>query len=784
MKYTLLAGAFLLLTNTSFAQQLIRGKITDSQTGEPLAGANIVVNGTADGTSSDKNGEFSIDVSEEQHSVSVSFVGYETINIPVSGIKGQVNIPLVNSGLILSEVTVKGYENNKKLIETSGAIAMLSTREIQRGDNTAILPALNTVPGVKMEASGPGDYRVSIRGSVISDPWGIRNVKLYWNDVPLSSPDGTASHGVDIDPAMISGIEVLKGPSASLYGAGNGGVILFKSDKATFGQRLAETSFTAGSYGLHRFNSRYRASGENFNVAANIVTQRYDGYRENGWGAKDLVNMFAQFYPSDKRSLNFIVNHATGGFGISGSLDSAQIENNPRQAATFNRDNRTSVKEYNYTLVGGSQTYDFTEKFSNVTSLFASTQTLDHPYGSSASYNGYLKESTFGYGFRTKFLFDHDFGEIKSRFILGDEYQYQHQFDNTFQVVNDVPGTWPETGNPIGDLIWISNSNVAFAQAEFDFPTKTFLTLGASYNKLWYDIVDLLRTSGHTDGTGTINFDGKLSPRIGIVQTVRENLAMHASVSYGYSPPPSWEINNFDGTLNTGIKPEDGVNYEVGVRGNIISERINIDISTYQMFLDNAIVPLVNKNGTTSYRNAGATNQKGIEAMLSYVAIQDTRKIFSLLKIWTSVTGTDYRFKGYRTESFDWSTFSVVQHDNSGKKVTGVVPFTLTGGVDMEMKGGIYFNAVAYLYSSAPMNDANSAWSNAYTLVNSKVGFRAKFGKFGADVFAGVNNALDAQYSSLISLNANANGTPSKWFNPAAGVNYYGGVKVSYSLRP
>jgi len=782
MNRILLAAVCLLLGYTGFAQQVVRGKVMDNQTGEPLPGASVMIVGTAQGTLTDGHGDFSIDAHPGQHSLSISFVGYETVIVPLTENNKTIHVSLITSGLVLSEITVKGYENNKKLVETAGAIALLTTREIQRGDNTEILPALNTIPGVKMESYGPGNYRISVRGSVISDPWGIRNVKLYWNDVPMSSPDGTASHGVDIDPSMISSVEVLKGPSGSLYGAGNGGVILFKSDKSPFGQNFAETAYTAGSYGLRRFNARYRASGENFNVAANIVSQRYDGYRENGWSSKDMVNLFAQFYPSEKRSLNFIVNHATGGYGIAGGLDSAQVAADPRQAAPFNRDNKTSVKKYNYTLFGGSQTYNFTDNFVNTTSLFTSIQTLDHPYGDSPSYNGYLKESTFGYGFRTKFVFSHNIGSVKSHVVIGDEYQYQHQFDNTFQVINDVAGTWPETGNLTGNLIWISHSNIMFAQAEFEFPTRTFVTIGASYNKLSYDVIDLFRDAAHTDGTGTIGFSGKLSPRIGIVQSLREDLSVHGSVSYGYSPPPSWEINNFDGTLNTGIKPEDGVNYEVGVRGNLLKDKLNLDISAYRMFLDNAIVPLVNNYGTTSYRNAGSTNQKGVEAMLSYLALNNPNKPLSLLKIWASITRNDYRFKGYQTESFDWNTFTIVQRDNSGNKVTGVVPFSMAAGVDVETKTGIYFNIVGYHYNRAPMNDSNTAWSNAYTLLNAKIGFRKTLGKWGVDLFAGVNNALDAHYSSLINLNADANGTPAAWFNPAAGANFYSGLKLRRSF--
>ncbi|UAY52718.1 TonB-dependent receptor [Ferruginibacter albus] len=782
MKKLLLLLVVTIATATGYSQNSIKGKITDKETGAPLQGATVIVTGTKTSTQTIANGEFDINSENDIRSITISNIGYEPQELTITKKTDFINIELASTVTNLSSVTVTGYETNRKLSETAGSIGLLKAADIQRGNNIDILSAVNTVPGVKMETAAQGDFRISIRGSVISDPWGIRNVKLYWNDIPLSSPDGTASHGVDVDPVMLGSIEILKGPSASLYGSGNGGVILFKSDKAAYGQNELETGYTGGSYGLSRFTTTYKTAGSNFNVAANVVSQRYDGYRENEWAKKDAVNIFAQVFPDEKRTVNFLVNHATGGFGIAGALDSAELAQDPKKAVQFCKDNKTSVKKYDYTILGVSQVYRFSDKFQNTTGAYGSFQTLDHPYGESVSYNGYLKESTGGYGARTKFVFSPAFGNVKARFTLGDEYQYQHQFDNTFQITNDSAGTWPETGKLTQNMIMMSTSNIIFAQADFDLPHKIFLTLGASYNKLSYDITDLLQDSGHTNYTGTIDFAAKLSPRIGLVKQINENLAAHASISYGYSPPPSWEINNFDGTLNTTIKPEDGVNYEVGVRGSLLKDKLSYDISAYQLLLTNAIVPVATQYGTTSYRNAGSTDQKGIEALLSYIFTNDKRKNISLLKPWISITANNYKFKTYQVETFDWNTYSVVKADNSGKDVTGVIPFTFVAGVDLEMKQGVYFNIVYYSYAKAPMNDANTAYSNAYSLLNAKLGYKKSIGRFGIDVFAGVNNALDTKYSSLISLNADANGTPAAWYNPSPGINYYGGIKLKYNF--
>lgn len=767
------------------AQNSLSGKITDQQTAEPLVGATVKTSNAKDAVITNNKGEFTLQSISMIEAIEISYVGYETQQLKVSADTKFVNVSMASSNVNLSTITVTGYENNRKLLETAGSIALLKAKELQRGDNMDIMPAINTIPGVKMEAYAAGNYRISIRGSLVNNPWGVRNVKIYWNDIPLSSPDGTAQKNIDFDPAIIGSLEVVKGPSGSMYGAGNGGVLLIKNTKGGTGETSLETGYTRGSYGFGRFQATYKTAGDNFNLTANVVSQRYAGYRENNWGNKDVINLFSQFFPSEKRSLNFFITHVTGSLGIAGGLNKSQADSMPTQALQFNKDNKISVKKYDATVLGASQTYRFNDLFSNTTSVYGNFQTYDHPFGSSIYYNGYFKESMVGYGGRTKFVFSPALGNIKARFSIGGEYQYQHQLGNTFTVINDQVGTWPEAGDLYQNDIVVSKSKMLFAQAEFDLPAKIFLTLGASYTNLSYDILDLFKDSAHVNYSGLLKFPAKTSPRIGLVKEISNNLAVHGSASYGYSPPPVWEINNYDGTLNKGIKPEDGVNYEIGIRGNILKSKFNFDITAYQMHLKNAIVPVAQANGTTAYRNAGLTDQKGIEAALSFIAINDPTKRIAFLKPWISYTYNNYLFEDYKTQSFDWATYSVKTIDNSGKHVTGVVPNSLSAGLDLETKYGLYFNSLFYYYDKIPLNDANTYYADAYSLLNGKLGFRKNIHRIGVDVFAGVNNAMDTHYSSLLLYNADATsyGAPPQFYNPSPGVNYYGGVKIKYNFK-
>lgn len=783
MKSFIIASLLLFWSSVVFAQNLLRGKVTDQQTGASLPGATIKAGTTV--RSATGEGEFELPFAAGTETMEVSFIGYETRIIKLQGDMGYLNIALVSSNTNLSTVTVTGYETNRRLLETAGSIGVLRAKDLQRGDNMDIMPAMNTIPGVKMEAYSAGNYRISIRGSLINNPWGIRNLRIYWNDIPLSSPDGTALKTIDFDPTIIGSVEVLKGPSGSMYGAGNGGVLLVKNSKAEQGKTTVEAGYTGGSYGFSRLQTAYKSSGENYSIAASIVRQRYDGYRENNWGNKDIVNLFTEFRPNPKSRVSFFATHVTGSLGIAGGLNKSQADSMPTQALQFNKNNKISVKKYEATALGASHSYQFSDLFSNTTSIYGNFQTYDHPFGSSIYYNGYLKESLSGYGARTKFVYSPVLFHIKSRFSIGGEYQFQNQMGNTFSIINDQPGTWPETGDLRQNDIVKSTSKMIFAQAEFDLPANTFLTLGASYNKLSYDILDMFKGAGHVDYSGLLEFPDKISPRVGLVKAITNNISAHASMSFGYSPPPVSQLNNYDGTLNKSIKPEDGTNYELGIRGAIFKTKLNFDITAYQMYLGNAIVPVARPDGTTAYRNAGKTNQKGIEAALSYILFNDSKNMVSFLKPWVSYTFNDYEFTDYKTQSFDWGSSSVVTKDNSGKKVTGVVPNSVSAGIDLDTRIGVYANAICYYYDKSPLNDGNTYYAAAYSLLNIKLGYRKTFNQVAVDISAGINNAFDTQYTSLLLYNADATsgGAAPQFYNPSVGVNYYAGVKIKYSFK-
>ena len=145
----------------------------------------------------------------------------------------------------LQSITVTAFGSNAKWKDAPASVAIINQKQLQQFDNKTLVPVLNTVAGVRMEERSPGSYRLSIRGSLIRSPFGVRNIRVYWNDIPLTDAGGnTYLNLVDIN--QLSSIEIIKGPASSMYGANTGGAVLMKSDPSSPNPKGSKNNFIAG----------------------------------------------------------------------------------------------------------------------------------------------------------------------------------------------------------------------------------------------------------------------------------------------------------------------------------------------------------------------------------------------------------------------------------------------------------------------------------------------------------------------------------------------------------
>jgi len=209
-----------LLCSSIYAQSTtIEGKITDA-TGMSLPGVNINEKGTKNGTSTDFEGSFKINVSNSKATLIISYLGFQTQEVSVAG-KSKINVTLAEQSNSLNEVVVVGYGSVKKT-DLTGSVSTISAATITERNTTSPLEAIQgSTPGVQISsASGrAGDgYKVVIRG----------NNSLVGSS-PLYIVDGVPVDNIDfLNPQDISRMDVLKdASSAAIYGSrGASGVII------------------------------------------------------------------------------------------------------------------------------------------------------------------------------------------------------------------------------------------------------------------------------------------------------------------------------------------------------------------------------------------------------------------------------------------------------------------------------------------------------------------------------------------------------------------------------
>jgi iron complex outermembrane receptor protein len=288
------------------------------------------------------------------------------------------------------------------------------------------------------------------------------------------------------------------------------------------------------------------------------------------------------------------------------------------------------------------------------------------------------------------------------------------------------------------------------------------LTLGLSENFSGYDIDRQVDAAGGKTGLQTRKFAPILVPRIAVNYQFNPFSSVYGSISSGFSPPTLDEVRTNEGSVNLALEAEKGLNYEVGYR--LGKGRLNVELIAYYLKLNETITTFANPNGVVLFQNAGATDQKGIEASVDYAVFRNADGFVRDFLLGTAYTGQFFTFTDYKKRGQDFS----------GNDLTGVPAHNLVSRLDLRTRPGIYLNFTHQFTEEIPLNDANTVYQDPYSLVNLRIGWLKSLGDWELEIFAGLDNLLDASYSLGNDLNAFAG----RFYQPAPTRNGYGGVKI------
>lgn len=775
----LFAIALLGITPIVLAQSkhyTLNGQVLDTDTWQPLLQVKISIPDRPILVYSDTLGNFSLSDSLPIIGLSFSKKDYYDKNIQVATDADRIITYLqreikqnsidnkensfasnetISDSLPIAEIIAQGFVSNKQIFQTAGAISVITQKTIARDNEGSLLPALNTIPGVRVEERSPGSYRIAIRGSnLLRSPFGIRNLKTYWNDIPLTDARGTTAINL-LDLQHINSMEIIKGPAASIYGAGNGGVLLLRSQYAKQQENKFEIGTSIGNFGLFRQYQNIYIGTERASIAAQYTHHQSDGYRQHSGFNRNSISSNARFYINNKHTLKPFLLYTDLHYQIPGGLTLDENNANRQQARSDFKAQNASVAQQ--TLLGGiAYQYESKKWLANV-AISGSHTNFDNPFTTN-----YKTETALSWNSRAHISYHINLGKMGDiRSTIGGEWQQSNiEAGNYGNLLGNK-----DTLNFIDDIVPMQY--LLFAQTELNLPRHWTITIGASQSQLAYRL--LRSTYTMQQNRDTLSYAGIWSPRIALLKSWNNKWAIHSSISYGFSPPSLDEIRTSNGNINQQLYAEQGINYETGIRANLLNKRLFVDICAYYLRINDAMTRYTDPNGTVLFQNTGTTNNKGIELLLRYDYLPNKpNNTLKTCNTWLSYTYSQYNFGNYIDKGNNYS----------GNKLTGTAPHLLVIGIDIALKMGIYAS-VTHTYTDAiPLNDANTVYSKPFNLLKARIGYQKIWGKLQIDTYITADNLLNEKYSLGNDLNAFAD----RYYQPSAARNINIGAKIGIAF--
>src|SRR5665213_629099 len=389
----------------------------------------------------------------------------------------------LDSSKTLENVIVKAYEQNRSLIDVAAPVSVIGQAQLNRFGNMSILPALNITPGVSMEERSPGSYRLNIRGSSLRSPFGVRDVKIYLNDIPLTDPSGN-TYLNQLSFYNFNSIEIIKGPASSLYGAGIGGAMLIHTLPVIWENGIS-LAYSKGSFNTNNINAIIKTGDADRGNSFNYSHQTSDGYRQQAQMRRDIGTWESVLKASDKQTLHAYMSYSDLYYQTPGGLTLAQYNANPKQARPGSGSqpgavqNKAAIYQKTF-LTGFSNGYHFNDNWQNTTSLYGSYTDFTNP---GIRVYEYRKEPHFGG--RSVFQYKKQMGQTLLQFNFGAE--AQQGFFNTRDYGNKL-GIADSLQSDDNINLW---QYMVFGQMDLKLPKGWIITTGASLNKSSLEFINL-----------------------------------------------------------------------------------------------------------------------------------------------------------------------------------------------------------------------------------------------------------------------------------------------------
>lgn len=645
--------------------------------------------------------------------------------------------------ILLREVEVSSYRTESRIHNIPGSISVLTSFDGGITGGTSLAATINTVPGVTMQTGTYSTSRIVIRGMGSRTPYNTNRIRMYLNDIPLTSSDGISAPE-EIDIQNIEKIEIIKGPASALYGSGLGGSINILTPVKKETQGYISQDFE--SFRTGKTNISGTAISRNVSIWTGIGNIYSGGYRENSFYKKNSF-IITPKWEKDRFSVNSTLLLITVNAGIPSSLGRTMFENNPSAAAP-NWKAVNGFEKYSRTVAGITLKYKITTGITNTLTFF---EKWNRSYEKRPFNN--LDDQTISGGFRETASYHTE----KTDIIAGAEWikeQYSWKLDTGILLNRNRENR--KQLNLFGIFYYGPTSQIN-------------ISIAGAMNSVAYTLKDQYAANG--DQSGKRNFPLIFSPRFGINYSPDEKIAVYVSAGHGFSLPSPEETLLPEGDVNKEIMPEQGFQYETGMRLNLLKKSLKVEATVYLINLNNLLVTKRITEDIFTGINAGRTRHKGFEFMADW-RIFDSKKFPGMFKTAVSYTSSINSFVKFMDEGITYD----------GNSLPGIPPQVLN--IQLRWKAFSFLELLTNFHYTGKqyLNDLNSITYNDYALLNIEVSADFKIKKEGRiRINAGLNNVTNKKYASMFIVNARAfGGSEPRYYYPGMPLNGYAGVEFHF----
>ncbi len=646
----------------------------------------------------------------------------------------------VDSTILLNEVVVGAYQINTRVHQVPGSISVLSGQEIQTADGNSFSNTLHAMPGIYMHSGTYATSRIVIRGVGSRTPYNTNRIKSYLNDVPITSSDGISTPE-DIDLLGIGRMEVIKGPASALYGSGLGGNINLYTPQPN--RNTISALLQYGSFNTLKASAAGNYRSDNLNIWGNLSHLQSDGYRENNHFRRTSL-LSSGKWQQPNYSLEYTLLLMDFNAGIPSSVGKTLYETDPRAAAA-NWKNIGGYKDYQRAIAGVTLTNRLSGKWNNRLTAFGRfTDSYEkRPFNN-------LDDASNGGGIRNRLTFHTD----KTDIVMGAEWitdTYLWQLELNDELINHNS----ENRHQLN----------VFGMAYYRPNEQWNISVGGAVNSIRYRLTDKFPDNGNQSGSRS--FPVIFSPRLGINYAPNNTVALYASGGHGFSMPSPEETLLPEGDINKDIKPEQGMQYEAGIRLNLLDNATQIETTIYLIDLNNLLVTKRLTEDIFTGVNAGKTRHSGLEFLLK-------QRVFNK----PSFPGSLFLNANYTYSLNKFIEFTDDNNRYDGNHLPGIPAHIAQANFRWNPADALEFNTQFQYIGSQFMNDANSLTNDAYFLSNLRASYRFFIDGMGHfELFAGINNLTNTHYSPMLTVNAVAFGNAEpRYYYPGLPRHYFGGI--------